>query len=130
MFQQQKILLRQILQNNHYMEVFGAGAFSIAGTSNNLKLHFGGTVIFNTGDLDWDFGYWNIQAKIIRLSATTVFTTVSIINSGAVVVDTVNNIATVTETLSSAFDIKFTCTSDANTAASQYAMTVKYNSTN
>ena len=55
-----------------YLSVWYAGLFASNDTDKRVNAFFGGTAYENTGVLDIDAGAWELQARIIRLSSTSV----------------------------------------------------------
>jgi len=95
--------------NGDALEFYAAGTFAAtASTDKRVQVIFGGTTIFNTGDLNIiAANSWSLRGQIIRTGAATQKCVVTFTNSSAVLTST-TTYSTAAETLSGAITMKLT----------------------
>ncbi|MGH9753444.1 MAG: hypothetical protein ACREA2_11730 [Blastocatellia bacterium] len=65
--------------NGDYLRVWLSGEFAANNNNKQIRISFGGQVLIDTGQVDFDSGDWAYEVVLTRLTSTTV--RVSIINS-------------------------------------------------
>ncbi|MGA1047382.1 MAG: hypothetical protein ACO3UU_05190 [Minisyncoccia bacterium] len=93
-----------------FIEITAFGTMAVNANNKTLKLYFGSTVIYNSGASAVNGASWNLNATIVRTSATTQKCIVSMLSEDTTLIDSAEY-NTAAESLSGSVTIK--CTGEA-----------------
>lgn len=113
-----------LVNDGDVLEVKAWGTYAANGNNKTVKLKFGSQTILDTGAVAANSGAWEINATIVRLSATTQTISAMIISGNSSVADSATRTAG-TQTLSSDLTIKCTGQGTSSNDITEYCQIIK-----